>query len=58
MSVAVKESSGYRRAADLPALPGGHKFTNCAWEFFDALDLPVELVQLNGSVERADHRHV
>ena len=52
MSVAVKESSGYRRAADLPPhCRVASKFTNCAREFFDALDLPVELVQLNGSVE-------
>ena len=27
------------------------KFTHCAREHFDALDLPVELVHLNGSVE-------
>ena len=27
------------------------KFTHCAREYFDALDLPVELVHLNGSVE-------
>jgi ATP phosphoribosyltransferase len=27
------------------------KFTHCAREYFDGLDLPVELVHLNGSVE-------
>ncbi len=52
MAVAVKENSGYRRAADLPPhCRVASKFTHCAREFFDALDLPVELVHLNGSVE-------
>ncbi|HJN35146.1 MAG: ATP phosphoribosyltransferase [Prochlorococcus sp.] len=52
MSVAVKASSGYERAADLPAhCRVASKFTHCAREFFDALDLPVELVHLTGSVE-------
>jgi ATP phosphoribosyltransferase len=52
MAVAVKESSGYKRAADLPPhCRVASKFTNCAREFFDALDLPVELVRLTGSVE-------
>ena len=52
MSVAVKASSGYQRAADLPAhCRVASKFTHCAREFFDALDLPVELVHLTGSVE-------
>jgi len=52
MAVAVQESSGYTRAADLPPhCRVASKFTHCAREYFDALDLPVELVHLNGSVE-------
>ena len=51
MAVAVKDNSGYARAADLPHCRVASKFTHCAREFFDALDLPVELVHLNGSVE-------
>ena len=52
MSVAVKATSGYKTATDLP--PNcriASKFTNCARTFFDQIDLPVELVHLNGSVE-------
>ena len=52
MSVAVKSSSGYQRASDLPPhCRVASKFTNCSREFFDSLDLPVELVHLTGSVE-------
>lgn len=52
MSVAVKSSSGYQRVTDLPPhCRVASKFTHCAREYFDALDLPVELVHLNGSVE-------
>ncbi|MED5469665.1 MAG: ATP phosphoribosyltransferase, partial [Cyanobacteriota bacterium] len=52
MAVAVKASSGYQHAADLPPhCRVASKFTHCAREFFDALDLPVELVHLTGSVE-------
>jgi ATP phosphoribosyltransferase len=52
MAVAVKASSGYRRAADLPAhCRVASKFVRCAETFFDALDLPVELIHLTGSVE-------
>ena len=52
MSVAVKASSGYQRAADLPPhCRVASKFTHCARKYFDALELPVELVHLNGSVE-------
>jgi ATP phosphoribosyltransferase len=52
MSVAVKASSPYRRAADLPAhCRIASKFTRCAEEYFEALDLPVELIHLAGSVE-------
>jgi ATP phosphoribosyltransferase len=52
MAVAVKASSGYRRAADLPAhCRVASKFIRCAEAFFDQLDLPVELIHLTGSVE-------
>jgi ATP phosphoribosyltransferase len=52
MAVAVKSSSGYRRAADLPAhCRVASKFTHCAGQFFARLDLPVELIHLTGSVE-------
>ena len=52
MSVAVKASSGYRRAADLPAhCRVASKFTRCAEDYFRKLDLPVELIHLAGSVE-------
>jgi ATP phosphoribosyltransferase len=48
----VKTSSGYRRAVDLPAhCRVASKFTRCAAEFFDRLDLPVDLIPLTGSVE-------
>ncbi len=52
MAVAVKATSGYEAAANLPPhCRVASKFTNCAREFFDELDLPVELVHLTGSVE-------
>jgi ATP phosphoribosyltransferase len=52
MSVAVKASSPYRRAADLPAhCRIASKFTRCAEAHFEALDLPVEVIHLAGSVE-------
>jgi ATP phosphoribosyltransferase len=52
MAVAVKSDSGYRRAADLPAhCRVASKFTRCAEDFFERLDLPVELIHLTGSVE-------
>ncbi|MCT7951737.1 ATP phosphoribosyltransferase [Ancylothrix sp. C2] len=52
MSVAVKESSPYQRAVELPAHGRvASKFVNCAREYFDSLDLPVEIVPLYGSVE-------
>tara|TARA_B100000700_G_scaffold221427_1_gene243810 strand:+ start:135 stop:788 length:654 start_codon:yes stop_codon:yes gene_type:complete len=52
MSVAVKSSSGHKRAAELPPhCRVASKFTNCAKTFFDEIDLPVELVHLTGSVE-------
>ncbi len=52
MSVAVKASSPYRRSVELP--PHGRvasKFVHCAREHFNALDLPVEIIPLYGSVE-------
>lgn len=52
MSVAVPQSSSYRRSQELP--PHGRvasKFVNCAQEHFHKLDLPVEIVPLYGSVE-------
>ncbi|CAK6692304.1 ATP phosphoribosyltransferase [Synechococcus sp. CCY9201] len=52
MAVAVKAASGYTRAADLPAhCRIASKFTRCAEDFFAALDLPVEVIHLTGSVE-------
>lgn len=52
MAVAVRESSPYRRAADLPPhCRVASKFTRCAAEYFEALDLPVDLIHLTGSVE-------
>lgn len=52
MAVAVLASSGYQRALDLPPhCRIASKFSRCAEEFFDSLDLPVELIHLSGSVE-------
>jgi ATP phosphoribosyltransferase len=52
MAVAVRASSGYRRALDLPAhCRVASKFVHCAESFFDSIDLPVELIHLTGSVE-------
>ncbi|MEM1308744.1 MAG: ATP phosphoribosyltransferase, partial [Cyanobacteria bacterium P01_H01_bin.153] len=52
MSVAVKASSPYRAAIDLPAhCRVASKFVNCAREFFHSIDLPVDIVPLYGSVE-------
>ncbi len=52
LSVAVKESSGYRSALDLPANGRvASKYVNCAREYFQSLDLPVEIIPLSGSVE-------
>ncbi|NEP58705.1 MAG: ATP phosphoribosyltransferase [Symploca sp. SIO2G7] len=52
MSVAVKATSTYRSSLDLP--PHGRvasKFVHCAREYFNNLDLPVEIIPLYGSVE-------
>jgi ATP phosphoribosyltransferase len=52
LSVAVKASSPYRSALDLPPHSRvASKFVNCADEYFNSLDLPVEIVPLYGSVE-------
>ncbi|MDZ8053437.1 MAG: ATP phosphoribosyltransferase [Aulosira sp. ZfuVER01] len=52
MSVAVKESSPYKSPLDLPAHGRvASKYVNCAREYFQSLDLPVEIVPLYGSVE-------
>lgn len=52
LSVAVKETSPYRRSLELP--PHGRvasKFVHCAQEYFHTLNLPVEIIPLYGSVE-------
>jgi ATP phosphoribosyltransferase len=52
MSVAVKQSSDYRSVFDLPPhCRIASKFVNCAREYFNTLELPVEIVPLAGSVE-------
>ncbi len=52
MSVAVKQSSDYRRAVDLPAHSRiASKFVHSARAYFRELDLPVEIIPLSGSVE-------
>jgi ATP phosphoribosyltransferase len=52
MSVAIPVDSPYRTSVELP--PNGKvasKFVNCAKDYFDGLNLPVEIVPLYGSVE-------
>lgn len=52
MCVAVKRDSRYRQTLDLlPHSRIASKFVSCAREYFDQLDLPVEVVPLHGSVE-------
>jgi ATP phosphoribosyltransferase len=52
MSVAVKASSSYKSPLDLPAHGRvASKYVNCAREYFQSLDLPIEIVPLYGSVE-------
>lgn len=52
LSVAVKQSSPYRSALELPPhCRVASKFVNCARSYFQQLDLPVEIVTLYGSVE-------
>jgi len=52
LSVAVPAASPYRQSLELP--PHGRvasKFVNCAKEYFNRFNLPVEIVPLGGSVE-------
>ena len=52
MSVAVKATSPYRSALDLaPHSRVASKFVNCARDYFQSIDLPVEIIPLYGSVE-------
>lgn len=52
MSVAVKATSPYRSALDLPAhCRVASKFVTCARDYFQSIDLPVDIVPLYGSVE-------
>jgi ATP phosphoribosyltransferase len=52
LSVAVKASSPYRSAIELPPHSRvASKFVQCAHDYFQSLDLPVEIVPLYGSVE-------
>ncbi len=52
MSVAVQASSPYRSPLDLSAhCRVASKFVNCAREYFQTIDLPVEIIPLYGSVE-------
>lgn len=52
MSVAVKQDSPYRSTLDFPTnCRVASKFVNCAHQHFEAMDLPVEIIPLYGSVE-------
>lgn len=52
MSVAVKQSSPYQTPVELPPHSRvASKFVHCASEYFESLDLPVEIIPLYGSVE-------
>jgi ATP phosphoribosyltransferase len=52
LSVAVKQTSPYRSALELPPhCRVASKFVHCAKDYFNRLDLPVEIVPLSGSVE-------
>lgn len=52
MSVAVKGTSPYRSAREFPPHSRvASKFIHCAREYFEQLDLPVEIIPLYGSVE-------
>jgi ATP phosphoribosyltransferase len=54
LSVAVSRSSGYQTSRDLPPHARiASKFVRCAAEYFNSLDLPVEVIPLHGSVELA-----
>ncbi|MBD2119869.1 ATP phosphoribosyltransferase [Trichocoleus sp. FACHB-262] len=52
LSVAVKAASPYRSALELsPNSRVASKFVHCAHDYFQSLDLPVEIIPLYGSVE-------
>ena len=52
MSLAVKNNSNYLKPTDLPAnCKVASKFTKTARDYFDDLNIPVEIVHLTGSVE-------
>ena len=52
MSVAVKKSSHYQSAFELPPHSRvASKFVYCARDYFHNIDLPVEIIPLYGSVE-------
>ncbi|MGC1307455.1 MAG: ATP phosphoribosyltransferase [Phormidesmis sp.] len=52
LSVAVAADSGYQSAMDLPPhCRVASKFVGSARQYFQSLDLPVEIVPLSGSVE-------
>lgn len=52
LSVAVKAASPYRSALDLPPHSRvASKFVKSAHEYFQSLDIPVEIIPLSGSVE-------
>ncbi|NET36485.1 MAG: ATP phosphoribosyltransferase [Cyanothece sp. SIO1E1] len=52
LSVAVKASSSYRQALELPLHSRiASKYVNSARGYFQSLDLPVEIIPLYGSVE-------
>jgi ATP phosphoribosyltransferase len=52
LSVAVKASSTYRSSLEIPMYGRvASTLVNCTREYFDGLDLPVDIVPLHGSVE-------
>ena len=52
MSLAVKKNSNYSKPTDLPVnCKVASKFTKTARSYFEALNIPVEIVHLTGSVE-------
>ncbi|MGQ9865530.1 MAG: ATP phosphoribosyltransferase [Pseudanabaenaceae cyanobacterium] len=54
MSIAMPKESPYRSALDLPPhCRVASKYVHCAREYFQGLDLPVDIIPLYGSVELA-----
>ncbi|HAN45184.1 MAG TPA: ATP phosphoribosyltransferase [Cyanobacteria bacterium UBA8156] len=54
MSIAMPKEGPYRSALDLPPhCRVASKYVHCAREYFQGLDLPVEVIPLYGSVELA-----